>query len=79
MVYSTTITRKGQITIPKKLRDTLGLSPDKKILLEFESEKKELKLKPHPDILDLAGTFVPKRKVDVLKAREALDRFYERV
>ena len=79
MVYSTTITKKSQITIPKKLRDTLGLSPDKKILLEFESEKKELKLKPHPDILDLAGTFVPKRKVDVLKAREALDRFYERV
>jgi len=78
MVYSTTITRKGQITIPKTIRDALKLPANKKILVEFKDEQKEIRLRPQPDILDLAGTFKPKKKADVLKAREAIEKGYER-
>jgi len=79
MVYSTTITKKGQITIPKEIREILKLEEGKKLEVEFEKRKKEIKIKPVPDILDLAGTFKPKRKVNVLKAREAMEKIYERV
>ncbi|OGY26273.1 MAG: hypothetical protein A2Z24_02025 [Candidatus Woykebacteria bacterium RBG_16_44_10] len=79
MVYSTTITRKGQITIPKTIREALKLSTSTKILVELEVGRKEIKLRPHTDILDLAGTFSPKRKINVLEARERIEKNYERV
>jgi AbrB family looped-hinge helix DNA binding protein len=79
MVYSTTITRKGQITIPKAIRDALGLPANKKILVEFEDKQKEIRLRPQADILDLAGTLRPKKRINVLKAREAIEKEYERL
>ncbi|OGY24600.1 MAG: hypothetical protein A2Y57_01995 [Candidatus Woykebacteria bacterium RBG_13_40_7b] len=78
MIYSTTITRKGQITIPKTIRDALKLPANKKILIELERDEKEIRLRPQVDILDLAGTFKPRQKVSVLKAREAIEKEYER-
>ena len=79
MVYSTTITKKGQITIPKEIREILKLEEGKKLEVEFEKKKKEIKIRAVPDILDLAGTFKPKKKINVLKAREAMEKIYERV
>ncbi len=37
-----TITSKGQVTIPKKIRDKLGLKPGDKV--DFEVEKGDLKV-----------------------------------
>lgn len=79
MTYQTTITRKGQITIPKDIRDILRLDQGRKLEIEFERIKGEIKIKSAPDILDLAGTFKPKKKINVLKAREAMEKNYERV
>lgn len=79
MTYQTTITRKGQITIPKDIRDILRLDEGKKLEIEFEREKEEIRIKSAPDILDLAGTFKPKKKISVLRAREAMEKNYERV
>ena len=79
MVYQTTITKKGQITIPKEIREILKLQEGKRLDIEFERKKKEIKIKPAPDILDLAGTFKPKRKINVLKAREMMEKYYERL
>lgn len=79
MTYQTTITRKGQITIPKDIRDILRLNEGEKLEIEFEKIKGEIKIKSAPDILDLAGTFKPKKKINVLKAREAMEKNYERV
>ncbi len=79
MSYQTTITKKGQITIPKEIREILKLEEGKKLGVELEKRKGEIKIKPAPDILDLAGTFKIKRKINVLKAREAMEKRYERV
>ena len=79
MTYQTTITKKGQITIPKEIREILKLEEGKKLGVELERKKQEIKIKPIPDILDLAGTFKPKKRINVLKAREVMERKYERV
>lgn len=78
MIYSTTITKKGQITIPKEIRNILKLEEGKKLDVELEKEKKRIIIKPIPDILDLAGTFKPKRKiVNPVKIREKMVRMYK--
>jgi AbrB family looped-hinge helix DNA binding protein len=79
MTYSTTITQKGQITIPKAIRDVLRMTTGKKISLELE--KKEIRVRVFPDILELAGTIKVKKNkgVDPVKAREYMETHYERV
>lgn len=77
MIYQTTITRKGQITIPKDIRDILGLDAGERLNVELERIKGEIKIKPAPDILDLAGTFKPKKVVNALKIRELMAKMYK--
>lgn len=77
-MYPTTITQKGQVTIPKKLRDKYGFRKYDKVIIE--PGKGHVKIKPVKDILDLAGTFKPKKNanVSVLKAREEMEKTYQR-
>lgn len=78
MIYSTTITKKGQITIPKEIREILKLKEGKKLEVELERKKGEIKIKPVPDILDLAGTFKPKRRIiNPVKIREMMEKMYK--
>ena len=79
MSYQTTITRKGQITIPKKIRETLKLKEGEKLEIEFNKKEGLIKLKLLPDILEIAGTFKrPGKRINVLKAREKMEKQYER-
>lgn len=73
----TSITQKGQITIPKNLRDKVRLTPYSKVYLE--ADKNFIKIIPTYDILDLAGQFKPKKKKGILKGRDQLDKSYNRV
>lgn len=60
MSYST-LTRKGQVTIPKPLRDRLGLHLGDRIAFHLRGE--EIVLKPvHRTILDLQGSVEPKNR-----------------
>ncbi len=77
MIYQSTITKKGQITVPKDLRNFLDLKPLSKVNFELEKNKKEIKIKKNPDILDLAGKF--KSKKSALKAREFFEKKYKRI
>lgn len=55
MGQTTSLTRKGQVTIPKEIRDTLGLKPFDRI--EFYLEDGEAKLrKAYPSLDELAGS-----------------------
>ncbi|MBI4130564.1 AbrB/MazE/SpoVT family DNA-binding domain-containing protein [Candidatus Roizmanbacteria bacterium] len=78
MQIQTTITQKGQITIPKKLRMQYGFRSYDRVILEPGDD--HVKVRPVKDILDLAGTFKPRKNagVSVLKAREAMEKNYER-
>lgn len=79
MIYSTTITKKGQVTIPKKVREALGLDPTKKVTLEFEKKNRSARIKPAEDFLEFAKKVNVKRKIDPIKAREYMERHYERI
>lgn len=78
MTYQTTITKKGQITIPKPLRDFLRLDTSSKIILEPLNDYKVI-IKTVPDILDIAGKFKTKKPESALKTRDAFEKKYKRV
>ena len=73
----TTLTQKGQITIPKALRDYLSLKSYDRVIIEKADQF--LKILPiGPSIFDLAGTFkIPKNK-PLTSAREAMEKNYSR-
>lgn len=71
-----TVTQKGQMTIPKEIRDFLGIKIYEKV--KIVKEKDHLKIFPTVDILDLAGKFNIKNRTSVLKAREAIQNEYSR-
>ncbi len=78
MKYSTLLTKKGQITIPKEIRDFLKLKAGKRLFVELEKKKKIIKIKPLPDIVEIAGTLKPKKMENALKLRKKMEKNYER-
>jgi len=85
LTFPTTITQKGQITIPKKIREILGLSLRSNLNITLiNKRKKTLQLEIAPDFLMLGNRFLKhippnKRKIDPVKAREYMEEHYERV
>ena len=68
-----TITSKGQTTIPKEIRDHFHLKAHDKIL--YISEEDRIIIKPLTGtILDLKGVFPVKRKIDFEKLREKMKK-----
>ncbi len=54
MEYSR-LTRKGQITIPLKFRELLGIKAGEKILFDLEDKKVVLKKAPQNPVANLVG------------------------
>lgn len=69
MTLTSTITTKGQVTIPLFIREALGLLPSDKVLFIKENDK--VYLRPAVDFLDLAGSIKTKKPFDLLKMKEA--------
>ena len=69
-MLQSTVTRKGQTTIPKEIREMLGIKPNDKLFYIVEGAK--VVLKPiHGDILELRGSVQSKEpKVDFDKIME---------
>ena len=81
MQFITTVTQKGQITLPITFRKQLNINPYGKVILELTPNKKAIKLKATEDILDLAGTFIPRvnKKKSALEARKYMENNYKRI
>lgn len=77
MIIITTVTQKGQVTLPKILRDKLAIEPYDKVMVKKASD--HLKIYPTQDILDIAGKYKAKPGQSALKARELMERTYRRV
>lgn len=71
-----TVTQKGQVTIPLFMRKRLGIKPYSKVLLSVD--KKTVKLENAPDILDLAGFISVGKGKNALKARQFMEKHYNR-
>lgn len=78
MLIQTTITSKWQMTIPLSVRKALLLDKPGKVLLEIEKKEKKIKIKKTINFFDLAGTFIPKNKVNAVKIRDMMENSYER-
>ena len=62
-----TITSKGQATIPKEIRSFLGIKPSDKI--NFTVEKGNVVLKPVRTLKDFRGSVLVQNKSDINKER----------
>lgn len=72
MKESTTITTKGQVTIPKGIREELKLKPGDKVI--FEKEGDRVILKPAKTLLDFRGYVKAQRHIPMKEAREIVKR-----
>lgn len=77
MQILTTVSQKGQITLPKIMREQFGMGKYKKVILE--SNGNHIKIIPALDILDLAGKLKPKNNKPILKARASMEKQYSRI
>ena len=57
----TTLTQKGQVTIPQEIRAHLGLKPRDKVIFELEGEAAKIKKAPSK-VLRWYGAVTPKEK-----------------
>lgn len=70
---TSTITSKGQTTIPKEIREYLHLRAHDRLL--YVTEKNRIIIKPVTGtILDLKGAFPVKGKIKFEKLREKMER-----
>ena len=70
---STTITSKGQVTIPKAVRDELGLRVGDRVAFRVLEDGRVVVEPETIDVLDLAGILKPERKrVTVADMDEAI-------
>ena len=77
MTYQTTITRKGQLTLPKAIRDLLKLELGRRVLLVLE-RRGRLKITPLPLLSSLAGSFKVKKSHDPVAIRKHMEKSYRR-
>ena len=75
----TTVTQKGQVTIPVAMRNALGIEPFDRVQIMMGDGV--IKLEPVEDILDVARRYnfkAPKGK-NALKARKWMEKHYKRM
>ena len=77
----TTLTSKGQVTIPKEIRDELGLKPSDKIRFSLENGHLTLR-RVYPALAEVAGSIpainVPIEEWDEIIEDEAAHRYADK-
>lgn len=75
MLYTSTVTQKGQVTIPQDIRKKLGLKPYEKVAFVVEEGTVMLK-RPPKDFLSLKGSLKSKKKFSDEEADKAIRDSY---
>ena len=65
------ITSKGQITVPKEVRDRLGVGPGDSLEFAFDGDRLEVRPKRRRSILEFRGLFRVKEARPYAEEREA--------
>lgn len=73
MTYTVSITSQGQISIPAKIRRQLKL--DKTMRAIVSSQDGKVIIEPVKDILELAGSFIPKAKAQPKQIRSGFEKY----
>lgn len=77
-ILTTTVTQKGQVTLPKNMRDVLNIFPKSKVVVSLANESISIRA-AGPDLLKLAGTFkIPSGAPGIMEAREVMEKNYSR-
>lgn len=75
-MITTTVTQKGQATIPLHIRNKLGIKPGQKIV--FEEKGAEVLIKAVPLLSQLRGSIKSKIKYSDNKANEAIGEMFKK-
>lgn len=70
MKESSTITVKGQVTIPKQIREELGLKPGDRVFFEREGDR--IVLKSAKTVFDFRGYVKAERQISMEQARKII-------
>lgn len=77
MTSITTVTQKGQITIPVAMRKALGINPYDRVRVRMGDGA--IKVEPAEDLLDIAGKFKAPKGKSALRARAYMEKHYKRL
>ena len=72
MQVITSITQKGQVSLPKSFRELLGMKEYDRVMVTKGID--HIIIKPLEDVLDLAGSYKPKKRKSILKARVEFEK-----
>ena len=72
MQLTTTVTQKGQATIPAPIRKRLGIKPNTKIVFELKSNN-EASIKPVADFFSMKGSIKSDKPFDIQAMEKAVE------
>lgn len=79
LVGKATLTSKGQLTVPKDVRDSLGLKAGDRLSFEVEGDSLRLTVERRKSLEELKGSLPARRRYEGKEAeREALRRMVSR-
>lgn len=72
MQFTTSVTQKGQATIPAAIRKSLGIKPNTKIVFELK-DNNEATIKPVVDFFSLKGSVKTDKPFDLNAMEKAIE------
>ncbi len=72
MLFTTTVTQKGQATIPAPIRKRLGINPNTKIVFELK-DNNEASFKPVTDFFSLKGSIKTDKPFNLQAMEKAIE------
>ena len=73
MSYTTTVTQKGQATIPAPIRKRLGIKTKQKVIFDI-NEKNEAVMKPLVDFFSLRGSLKSPKPFNIKAMDKAVEK-----